>query len=85
MPLDIEIGGLADFLIDFREEVFLEILYFAAFPADQVVMRFGFSLEPVEGAASIYFLRKALVNKNREISIDCAKAESGELRFELIV
>ena len=85
MPLDIEIGGLADFLIDFREEVFLKILYFAAFSADQVVMRFGFSLEPVEGAAGIYFLCKALFDKNREVSIDCAKAESGELRFELIV
>lgn len=65
VSLDIEIGGLADFLVDFREKVFLEILYFAAFSADKVVVRFGFGLEPVESAARIDFLHKALVDKNR--------------------
>ena len=65
VSLDIEIGGLADFLVDFREKVFLEILYFAAFPADKVVVRFGFGLEPVESAARIDFLHKALIDKNR--------------------
>ena len=85
VSFDIKIGRAADFLVDFREEVFLEILYFAAFPADKVVVRFGFGLEPVESAAGIYFSSKTKVDKNREISIDCAEAEPGKLRFELIV
>ena len=85
MSFDIEIGRAADFLVDFRKETCREIKDLPALSADQMIMRFGFGLEPVEGAAGIYFSSKTKVDKNNEISIDCAEAEPGKLRFELIV
>ena len=74
MPCNIEICRTLDLLVDFRKQIRFEINDFAALSADKVVMRFGFSLEPVEGTAGINFLCKALFDKNREISIDSAKA-----------
>lgn len=85
VSFDIEVGRAADFLVDFREKTCPEIKDLSTLSADQMIMRFGFGLEPVEGAAGIYFSSKPKVYKNREISIDCAEAEPGELRFELIV
>ena len=85
VPLDVEIGFAADLVVNLREEAFLEVDDLAARSADQMIVRGGFRLEPVEGAAGVYFLHKALIDEDRQVSVDGAKAETGKLRFQLVV
>ncbi len=85
MPFDIEVRRATDFLVDFREEAFLEIDDLAACSADQVVMRRGFCLVAIEGAAGIDFPHEALLYQDGKISVDGSEAEAGELLFQPVV
>jgi len=50
-----------------------------------MIVRFSFRLEAVERAASVYFPCLTLIDEERQISVDGAKAEGWKFWFELIV